>query len=296
MPSTSPVGFLGLGRMGAAIALRLVAADVAVVAWNRSESDALRDLTAMGASTARDAAEALAAPVSFSMLADDTAAETVLSRVNIGRDPDARVHVNCASVSPEMADLLARRFADAGVQYVGAPVLGRPEVAKAGNLNVLLAGPDDAIARVEPLFGAFAARQWRLGAIPRQANVVKIALNFMLLHALQSMSEGIALVEAEGIPAAHFVELFTNTFFGGVVYSTYGEMMAERRYAPPGFTVALGLKDLGLAERLAAQSRVNIPTATVLREQFGAARADPALADLDWSVVAELTRRGASAP
>lgn len=66
--------------------------------------------------------------------------------------------------------------------------------------------------------------------------------------------------------------------------------MAERRYYPPGFTVELGLKDLALAERLAASSNIEIPTASVLRKRFERALSDPALAGLDWSAIAEVDR------
>lgn len=285
------VSFLGLGRMGSAIARRMLAAGIPLSVWNRSATDTMDALVAAGAAHSRSAADALAAPVSFSMLADDSAADAVLSRANIGEARTGRIHVNCASVSAEIADLLAHRFADAGIAYVSAPVLGRPEVAEAGKLNVLVAGPTPAIDAIEPIVAAFSARIWRLGEQPRQANAVKIALNFMLLHALESMSEGFALVEAEGIESGSFVDLFTSTFFGGMVYSVYGSMMAERRYTPPGFTVALGLKDLGLAERLAAHSKVEIPAADVLRYRFEAALADPAIAESDWSAIAELARR-----
>ena len=75
------------------------------------------------------------------MLADDAAAESVLSRVNLGRSDERRIHVNMASISAAMADRLAQRFADAGMTYVSAPVLGRPEVAAQGKLNVLRGRP-----------------------------------------------------------------------------------------------------------------------------------------------------------
>ncbi len=236
--------------------------------------------------------QALAASVSFSMLADDSAADAVLSRANVGEVGEARIHVNMASISAQMSDLLARRFADAGVAYVAAPVLGRPELAVAGKLNIILAGPKVALDAVEPLLAVCSDRTWRLGEKARQANAVKIAMNFMLIQALESIGEGVALVEAEGVSAVDFVELFSHSFFGGMVHTVYGEKIAERRYDPPGFTMGLGLKDLGLAERLAAESGVDIAMAPVMRERFEAALADPRLADLDWSAIAELTRGG----
>ncbi|MEV4686136.1 NAD(P)-dependent oxidoreductase [Microbacterium sp. LWH3-1.2] len=288
------IGFLGLGRMGAAISLRVARSGSPIVVWNRTRLAPDSELLSAGLTQADSAAEALAAPVSFSMLADDSAADAVLSRANIGAAAYGRVHVNLASVSAQMADLLTRRFADAGVTYIAAPVLGRPEVAAEGALNILVAGPQHAVAEVDPLLAFASVKRWYLGESPRQANAVKVAMNFMLLHALESMAEGIALVEAEGVNGSDFVDLFTTTFFGGPIHRVYGRIIADRRYDPPGFTVALGLKDLSLAEQLAAERRVELPTAPVLRARFETALADPQLAGLDWSVIAELGRATAS--
>jgi 3-hydroxyisobutyrate dehydrogenase-like beta-hydroxyacid dehydrogenase len=287
----STVGFLGIGRMGAAIAGRLVAADVPVIVWNRSPSPAVDDLAAAGAAVADTAADALAAPVSFSMLADDGAAESVLSRVNLGRAGERRIHVNMASISAAMADQLARRFADAGMTYVSAPVLGRPEVAAQGKLNIMVAGPSDAIEVVDPYLAHCSVRRWRFGETPRQANAVKIAVNFLILQSLESLGESIALVESQNVDAEEFVQLLGSSLFGGVVHTGYGGIIAQRRYSPPGFTIPLGLKDLGLAEQLAAEGSVDVPMAGVLRDRFETALADPELAELDWAAVAELSRR-----
>jgi 3-hydroxyisobutyrate dehydrogenase-like beta-hydroxyacid dehydrogenase len=287
----STVGFLGIGRMGAAIAGRLAAADVPLTVWNRSRTPAVDQLAAVGATVADSAGDALAAPVSFSMLADDGAAESVLSRVNLGRSDEPRIHVNMASISASMADQLARRFADAGMQYVSAPVLGRPEVAAQGKLNVMVAGAADAVEAVDPYLAHCSVRRWRFGESPRQANAVKIAVNFLILQSLESLGESIALVESQDVDAEEFVELIGSSLFGGVVHTGYGAIMAQRRYAPPGFTIALGLKDLGLAEQLAAEGRVDAPMAGVLRDRFETALADPELAALDWAAVAEVSRR-----
>lgn len=283
------IGFLGLGNMGRAMAGRLLAAGHEVVVWNRSP-EAADELVASGAALAAGPAEALAAPISFSMLANDEAAESVLTADHL-RGDDGRVHVNMASISAAAADRLQLVHVQAGVGYVAAPVLGRPTVAEAGKLNIMAAGPAELIDRVEPLLDELSVRVWRFGDVPRRANVTKAAVNFMILHALQALGESITLVEAHDIDASDFVELLTNSLFGGVVYSGYGPMIAERRYTPAGFSMALGLKDLGLAEALAEEKGITLPTAPVIRDRFERALADDELQDVDWSGVAEVTRR-----
>jgi 3-hydroxyisobutyrate dehydrogenase-like beta-hydroxyacid dehydrogenase len=283
------IGFLGLGNMGRAMAGRLLAAGHELVVWNRSP-EAADELVAAGATLAAGPAEALAAPISFSMLANDEAAESVLTADHL-RGDDGRVHVNMASISAAAADRLQLVHEQAGVGYVAAPVLGRPTVAEAGKLNIMAAGPAELIERVEPLLAELSVRVWRFGDVPRRANVTKAAVNFMILHALQALGESITLVEAHDIDASDFVELLTNSLFGGVVYSGYGPMIAERRYTPAGFSMALGLKDLGLAEALAEEKGITLPTAPVIRDRFERALADDELQDYDWSGVAEVTRR-----
>ncbi len=290
---SEPIGFVGLGRMGAAIAGRMQAAGHPLIVWNRSDSPSVSALTSGGARRAPEVGAALAAPLSFSMLADDAAADAVLAAEALGEAVPGRVHVNLASVSTAMTDTLADRFARAGVAYVAAPVLGRPEVAAAGRLNVLVAGDTAALDRADPALAACSVRRWRLGAAPRQAAATKIALNFMLLHAIESMGEGIALVEAEGIAATEFVELFTQTLFGGMVHHNYGAIIAERRYTPPGFSMTLGRKDLELAATLARESGVDLASAPVLRSRLDAALADAALAEGDWAGIAEISRASA---
>ncbi len=282
------IGFLGLGNMGRAMAGRLVAAGHEVVVWNRSPA-AADELVGAGAELAAGPAEALAAPISFSMLANDEAAESVLTAEHL-RGAPGRIHVDTASISAAAADRLQAVHRSAGVGYVAAPVLGRPAVAEAGKLNVMVAGPADLVDRVEPLLDELSVRVWRFGDVPRRANVTKAAMNFMILHALESIGEAITLVEAHDVDASDFVELMTNSLFGGVVYSGYGPMIAERRYRPAGFSMALGLKDLGLAEALAEETGIALPTAPVIRDRFERALADDELQEYDWSGVAEVTR------
>ena len=138
--------------------------------------------------------------LSISMLADDDAADAVLDDAATA---GARgIHVNMASISPAAADRLEARFAAAGVGYVAAPVLGRPPVAAAGQLNILAAGPAEYLDAVEPILGILGKRTWRLGERPRVANVVKIAVNFHIIHTIQTLGESIAMTERQGVDPA----------------------------------------------------------------------------------------------
>jgi 3-hydroxyisobutyrate dehydrogenase-like beta-hydroxyacid dehydrogenase len=85
--------------------------------------------------------------------------------------------------------------------------------------------------------------------------------------------------------------LLSSTLFGGVAYSGYGDIIAAQRYSPPGFHIALGRKDLDLAEQVARSVGVSPATLPALTAVFEAALAHDDLKDLDWSAIAEVSRR-----
>ncbi len=287
------IGFIGLGTMGSAMARNLVDAGHTVRVWNRNP-DAAAPLLEAGAVAAESPAHALESGIAFSMLSNDAAADAVFSEDALRSVPGS-LHVNMASISPVAARALADRHAEAGVGYVAAPVLGRPPVAVAGQLNILAAGADADIDRLEPYFGVIGARTWRIGTEPAQANLVKIAVNFNIIHAIEALGESISIVEHHGIDPVGFAELLTSTLFGGASYTAYADIIAHRRYEPAGFTTVLGLKDLGLAEAAAEQVGVTLPTAPALRRVFEQTLAQPGGDKLDWAAIAEVARTAASA-
>lgn len=274
------VGFLGLGSMGASIAVRLAGAGHEVVAWNR---------TPKPGATADDPATALRLPVSFSMLADDSAVAAVLTDDELAGEA-GRVHVCLSSISPEASEQLRLRCEEAGMAYLAAPVLGRPEVAAAGQLDVLAGGPAETVAQVSDLLAAVAKRTWHVSTEPSVANVVKIAVNYTIIHSLQALGESTSLVEAYDVPAATFAELLSESLFGGIAHRTYAGLIARRAYRPAGFTVPLGAKDLRLAREAATARAVRLPSLTVLEEIFTAALRRPGAEQDDWASIAEVTR------
>lgn len=284
------LGFLGLGSMGRAMAERLLAAGHDVVVWNRS-SGAIDALAAQGATAADSPERALSADVSFSMLANDAAVREII----LPALPSAAggIHVVMASISPGLSSELAiAAAAGHDVGYIAAPVLGRPEVAMAGNLNILVAGHGDAIERVTGYLEILGRRVWRIGEVPAMAHAVKAAVNYNIIHALQAIGESVAMTERLGVDPELFTELLSNTLFGGVVYTGYGSMIARRAYELPGFHIALGRKDLALAEAIAAETKVVPATLPALVDVFEKALADPELRDYDWSAIAEVSRLG----
>lgn len=286
------VGFAGLGAMGSAMAMNLLKAGHTLTVWNRSPQ-AADALAAQGAAAVDDPTALAHVDVLITMLADDSATWSVVvdSGLLAQMIPGA-VHVNMATVSVALAQELAALHAARGISYVAAPVLGRSDVAAAGKLNILAAGETPALARVQPLFDVMGQKTWHFGEQPEQANVVKIAANFALASAIETMAEGAALVRNHGVAAPDFLEMLSGTLFNCPAYANYGNMIAAQRYSPAGFKLTLGLKDVNLALEAGSNSHTPLPFAGVLKDNFldAIAQGD---GNLDWSALATVATRRA---
>jgi len=282
------VGFIGMGRMGRGMAARLAKQGHAVRAWNRSPEGAqgIPGVTAVGS-----AAEAFRGDAVITMLADDAALESVLVQGGL-LDGAGRpgVHLGMSTISVALAERLTAIHGRAGIPYVSAPVFGRPDVAEAGKLNIVAAGPEAAIAAAAPLLDAMGAKTWRYGEEPKRANAVKLAGNFLLISAIEAMGEACAFTEGHGVTGAEFLDLMTNTIFASPVYKNYGAAIAARRYEPPGFGLRLGAKDVRLALQAGEAAGVPMPFASVLRDGLIEAMSHGD-AEKDLSALAEVSRR-----
>lgn len=287
------IGFIGLGEMGRPMAANQLKAGHSLVVWNRSAERAvpLMEAGARLAATAADVATDVDAILM--MLADDQALRSVMDSGLLAALKPGTVVVNHSTVSVAYARELAAAVGALGAVYVAAPVFGRPPVAQAGQLNIVVAGDPAGIALVKPALDAMAKRCWNFGAEPERANVVKIAGNLMIASAIQSMAEASALVRAHGVEAADFIGMMTQTLFATPVYSGYGGMIAERRYEPAGFKASLGLKDVELGLSAAGKSRVSLPMAAVIRDALLDALAHGA-GDQDWAVLGDVAARRAN--
>lgn len=286
------IGFIGLGHMGKAIAANLVRGGHHVRVWNRSPA-AATELARDGAEAVAGPADAAAVPVLFSMLANDQAVrEVLIDRGAIDALPAGGIHVNMATISVDLARELAALHAERGLGYVAAPVLGRPDVAAAGRLNVLAAGDRQAIATVQPLLDLVGQKTWHFGERPEQANAVKLAANFCIASAIGTMGEAAALVRGYEVAPADFLAMLTSTLFAAPAYQGYGGMIAAERYSPAGFKLPLGLKDVRLGLAAGEAAHVPMPLASVLRDGFIEAIAQGD-GELDWAALAKVAKRRA---
>lgn len=290
-PDRKQVGFIGLGHMGSPMARQLIDAGYDVTVWSRNTAH-VDDLVAYGATRADSPDGAIAVGHLFSMLANEDVARAVLPAGLLRAAPPGFIHVNHATISARAAEEFAVDAAAGGYGYVAAPVIGRPNAAAAGALTILAAGAPEAVGASMPMLEVMGRRVWRYGDVASSANLAKIAVNYLIAHALQALAESITLLEREDLDTGQFVQMINDSIFPGPVYGGYGDAIARRSYTPPGFTTVLGLKDVMLAVGAAADAGVRLPSAPILREIFETTVAEVG-EDLDWAAIAEITRRGA---
>ena len=276
------IGIIGLGSMGREMARNLVAAGHTVIAWNRSGGhiDGVRMVEAP--------VLALQADMALTMLSDDAAIRSVLVETNLlPRARPGLVHVVASTISVAFARELAELHRAAGVAYVAAPVLGRPDVAAKGELNVLAAGAPAALERVKPALDVISKRVWDMGDEPPTAYAAKIACNMMITMAIEAMAEAVVLTETNGLSRERFFELILGTLFGSRPYQTYSRNIIDNEYRP-GFKASLGLKDLRLASEAAEQVGRTLPMLAVVHGRMNET-VDAGMGDRDWSAMAALT-------
>ncbi len=284
------IGFIGLGEMGSAMAINALKAGHTVRVWNRSR-DKTCAMAEQGAAVVDTSEQAFFGDAAFSMLADDNALRSVPVDGTLLHAPKGLVHVNMATISVALAVELAELYKQHGVAYVAAPVLGRPDVAAAGKLNILAAGG----CRHRPrAAGVRCARPEDLARRPRSATRECVQTRGEL-HAgigdrgLRRGGDARERPWHAGANAARRDHEFALSR-AGVCIRGYGKMISERRYKPR--CSRRGLKDVRLA--IAAGDGVNVPlpVASVVRDNFVDALAHDD-GEKDFAVLGQLAARRA---
>jgi 3-hydroxyisobutyrate dehydrogenase-like beta-hydroxyacid dehydrogenase len=281
------VGFIGLGRMGSGIAGNVLEAGHDLVAYNRSPEKAA-PFADRGAQVAATIAEACAGrEVVITMVAHDAALESdaLADDGIIASLPEGAIHLAMGTHGVHVMQTLAKAHDAAGQILVAAPVLGRPDVAAAGQLGIVSAGPAEAVERCRELFEAIGRRTFDGGTDPESAASIKVANNFVLGCAIEAMGEGFALVRKYGVDPQVFLDVMTDGLFAAPAYAVYGRIIAEEAYDPPGQSAVLGLKDANLALVAAEAKGVPLPSCNVWRDRLVGAIAHGE-GGLDWAVMA----------
>jgi 3-hydroxyisobutyrate dehydrogenase-like beta-hydroxyacid dehydrogenase len=285
---TETLGFIGLGNMGEPIAANLLQAGYGVCVFNRTASKAA-PLVARGANAVKTPAE-VASPggIVLTMVANDRALEEVCLSAGsfVEKLGAGGIHISLSTISPATARRLAEHHAKHKVEYVAAPVFGRPDAAAAKRLWVCTSGPAAARKRVQPVLEAIGQGIFDFGDDAGSASVVKLCGNFLIASAIEAIAESLTLAEKNGVNKSAFAEMIGKTLFSCPIYQGYGKHIAEERFdEPAGFRLVLGLKDISLALDTAEASAMPLPLASLLRDRWLTAVAKNR-GDMDWTAIA----------
>jgi 3-hydroxyisobutyrate dehydrogenase-like beta-hydroxyacid dehydrogenase len=278
------IAFLGLGKMGRPMVRHLVAAGHEVAVWNRTLARA-GELESLGVRVAMTPASAArGAETAMTMVFDDAAVEDVAlgSGELVASLAPGALHIVHSTISVALSERLAAEHARRNVEYVAAPVFGRPNVAEEGKLWVVAAGAAKAVERAQPLLKTFARGVSVVGTEPAQAHAVKLGGNFLISAMLYGLSEAFVFAEGQGIDPAAFIEAINSALFQSPFYAAYSKVMLNPP-PEPGATVALGEKDTRLLRAAAAGHGLRLGLAETLSKIFEEARI-AGMEDQDWAV------------
>jgi 3-hydroxyisobutyrate dehydrogenase len=265
-PKESPglsVGWIGAGRMGAAMAIRLARAGVAPTVWNRTRAKA--EATAEhGCRVADDIAQLRDRDVVFTMVATPADLEQVLlGDGGLLADPPRvpGIVVDCSTVSTESSGRIRAACAEHGVAFLAAPVSGNGKVVRSGNLSLVVSGPEETYRAVEHLLAALGKSVTYVGD-GDLARLVKICHNLMLGVVTQCLAEITVLAEKGGVSRAAFLKFLNDSVMGSAFTRYKSPAFVHLDYTPT-FTPVLLRKDFDLGLAAARAMDVPMPLAAV---------------------------------
>ncbi|MFM8967593.1 MAG: NAD(P)-dependent oxidoreductase [Vulcanococcus sp.] len=251
---------LGLGALGAPMALNLLRAGHPLTVYNRSP-ERLEPLLAAGAQAASTPAEAVAgADRVLVCVSDDAALRSVLLE-----QPQAAIHglapgslvIDCSTVSPAASVAVAAALAARGVGYLDAPVTGGTEGARAGTLSVLVGGSAADLERARPLLAVIGQRITHFGAVGAGQRA-KAVNQVLVAGSYAAVAEALALAERLGLDQPQVVEALRGGAAGSWALEHRSAGMIADHY-PLGFKLALHRKDLAIALAAAADAELALP-------------------------------------
>jgi 3-hydroxyisobutyrate dehydrogenase-like beta-hydroxyacid dehydrogenase len=284
--SDKELAFIGLGGMGAGMALCLRRAGFPLVVHNRTAAKAV-PLAEAGARVAASAAEAAGgARIVVLSLSDEAAVEQVLFGELSGRLLPGALVVDTSTVSPAYSADATERLARTGARRVEACVLGNPDMAQGGKLRVFTAGEQSDAEEVGDVLAALAQDLRHVGPAG-SACALKLSFNLILGNQIAALAEAVLLADSAGLDRDLLLTAVTKSGFSSPTLAFRAELMRTRRYEPAAFRSTLMEKDLRLAVGEAAAHGLELPVTARVADRF----TETVLAgdgDKDAAVVVEL--------
>lgn len=260
------VGWIGTGRMGAALAERLLASNVDLWVYNRTRAKA-EPLAEIGAKVVDSPAALAERDIVFTMVSGpDDVLEVTLGDDGVLSQPDSRpaMIIDSTTIDGVTSQRLTESAGELGTAVLAAPVSGNPKVVNSGRLTVVVSGPKEAYETALPYLELFGRKVTYVGESD-EARLVKICHNLMLGVVTQSMAEITLLAEAAGVARSDFLE-FLNDSVMGSVFTRYKTPAFVNLDYKPTFTWHLLRKDFELGLETGRRLDVPLPTAALVHQ------------------------------
>jgi 3-hydroxyisobutyrate dehydrogenase-like beta-hydroxyacid dehydrogenase len=264
MSAKPRVSLVGLGQMGVPMAERLLAAGYPLTVFNRTV-EKTAPLVEQGALLAHALSELLAdADICISVVSDDVALEAVAAGPDgvLSNAAPGSVFVDMSTVSVAASARVAEAADRAGVLYLRAPVSGNPGVVRAGNLTVIVSGPQAGLDAAHDVLAAIGPNVLSVGDA-EQARVVKLALQVMIGGTAELLAEAVVLGESAGVERGKLLEVIGASAVGSPFVKYKTEPLLRDDYSAT-FTTSMMMKDVGLVLGLASESGVTLPLSSRL--------------------------------
>jgi 3-hydroxyisobutyrate dehydrogenase len=261
-----PVGWIGTGRMGAALVERLLAAGCDVAVWNRTREKAA-PLAERGATIVDSPADLADRDIVVTMVSSsDVLADVVLGERGLLTRPGTAPSLlsDSSTVSMEVSSRVRMEAAKVGTTLLAAPVSGNPKVVQVGRLGVVVSGPREAFDEARPYLEQFGQIVTYVGEEDR-ARLVKICHNLFLGIVAQGLAETTVLAEAGGVARADYLD-FINGSVMGSTFSRYKTPAFVNLDWEPMFTSTLLRKDFELGLEAAREHDVTLPVSALVHQ------------------------------
>jgi len=260
------LGWIGMGRMGYAMAYRLLKGGCKVAVWNRTRAKA-EPLAEFGAVIVDAKTDLAGCDIVFTMVSTTADLKEVLFEAGglLSGASKPKLVVDCSSISQEGSADVRAELEKRGVAYLCAPVSGNAKVAKAAKLSVVASGPKAQYELAEPYLKMFGRSATYLGE-GELARVWKIAHNTMFGVIIQSLCEITVLAEKAGIPRHVFLDSINNSVLGSMYTKYKTPVLTNLTFENVTFTPKLLLKDMDLGLAAARAHGVPMPAAAATRE------------------------------
>ena len=268
MSTNHKIGWIGLGRMGEAMAMRLLTNKCDVSVWNRTAAKA-EPLKPHGANIVAGKPDLAGCDLVFTMVSTTADLKEVLFAAGglLSGTAKPKMLIDCSSISMEGSSEVRAELEKRGVAYLCAPVSGNGKVAKAGKLSVVASGPKASYEIAKPYLAMLGRSEMWLGE-GELARVWKIAHNIMFGVIIQTFCEVAVLAEKAGIPRHVFLESINNSVLGSMYTKYKTPTLTNLTFDKVTFTPKLLLKDMDLGMSAAKTYGVTMPAAAATRESI----------------------------